>query len=290
MIACHYDFIICVILVLHTMYVQNTFSTERLNHMSDNTYNNDFNTTNTNPYEYLNDNITNLNNTETPQSNTTPRENIDDALYQNTPSRPDPITFTEDQDPVSKRTEYVIRPEGDTEVVHNDDNTENNESFTDKISEGFDNFKEKVEDVFDSDDEQAVDDDDLALQEVLDEPLEDNEQPEPTLPVEETTLPVQEERDLPIDLDPALETPTQEESTLPVQDEIVPVDDTTLEETNLDNTQATVDYHDNEDESEVRVVIYADEIESGEETSGDVFQEISHKLDEIIELMKNRNV
>lgn len=279
--------------------------------MSDNTFNNDYNTT-PNPYENIDE--------TTPSDNTTPQtenpavynlgditydHHNDDALYQNTPSRPDPITLTEDQEPVSERTEYVIRPEGDTEVVHNDDNTENNESFTDKISEGFDNFKEKVEDVFDGDDEQAVDDDDLALQEVLDEPLENDEQPEatlpveenttplpeePTLPVQETTLPVQEERDLPIDLDPALETPTQEEATLPVQDEITPVDDTNLEETNLDDTQATVDYHDNEDESEVRVVIYADEIESGEEISGDVFQEISHKLDEIIELLKNRNV
>lgn len=280
--------------------------------MSDNTFNNDYNTT-PNPYENIDE--TTPSDNATPQTENPAVDNLgdithdhhnDDALYQNTPSRPDPITLTEDQEPVSERTEYVIRPEGDTEVVHNDDNTENNESFTDKISEGFDNFKEKVEDVFDGDnDEQTVDDDDLALQEVLDEPLENDEQPEatlpveenttplpeePTLPVEETTLPVQEERDLPIDLDPALETPTQEEATLPVQDEITPVDDTTLEETNLDDTQATVDYHDNEDESEVRVVIYADEIESGEETSGDVFQEISHKLDEIIELLKNRNV
>lgn len=281
-----------------TYYVcTNTFDTERLNHMSDNTYNNDFNTTNTNPYEDLNDNLTNLDNTETPQDTTTQKESLEDTLYQNTPSQPDAITPQDQrQDPVTERTEYVIRPEdSETNTTSQDDTSNNDESFTEKISEGFDNFKEKVEDVFDGDDEKErpVDDDDIALQEVLDEPVEDDYLQDANVVDQEVETPLEQSQDadvqpqkdeeLPSEVDSPLTTPTPE-PTLPDQEDVLVDDDF-----DQHHDQANVNYRD-EEESDVRVLIYADEIESGEEASGDVFQEISHKLDEIIELLKNRNV
>lgn len=278
------------------MYVQNTFNTERLNHMSDNTYNNDFHTTNTNPYENLNDNLTNLNNTETPQDTTTQRENLEDTLYQNTPSQPDAITPQDQrQDPVTERTEYVIRPEDSkTNTTSQDETRNNDESFTDKISEGFDNFKEKVEDVFDDDDEKErpVDDDDLALQEVLDKPVEDDYLQDANVVDQEVETPLEQSKNadvqpqkdegLPSEVDSPLTTPTPE-PTLPEQEDVLVDDDF-----DQPHDQANVNYRD-EEESDVRVLIYADEIDGTGTDTTNVFQEISDKLDTIIDLLQDKN-
>ena len=280
-----------------TYYVcTNTFDTERLNHMSDNTYNNNFNTTNTNPYEDLNDNLTNLDNTETPQDTTTPKENLEDTLYQNTPSQPDTITPQDQrQDPVTERTEYVIRPEdSETNTTSQDDTSNNDESFTEKISEGFDNFKEKVEDVFDDDDEKErpVDDDDLALQEVLDKPVEDDYLQDARVVDQEVETPLEQSQDadvqpqkdegLPTEVDSALTTPTPE-PTLPEQEDVLVDDDF-----DQPHDQANVNYRD-EEESDVRVLIYADEIDGTGTDTTNVFQEISDKLDTIISLLQDKN-
>lgn len=280
-----------------TYYVcTNTFDTERLNHMSDNTYNNDFNTTNTNPYEDLNDNLTNLNNTETPQDTTTQRENLEDTLYQNTPSQPNAITPQDQrQDPVTERTEYVIRPEDSkTNTTSQDETNNDEESFTDKISEGFDNFKEKVEDVFDDDDEKErpVDDDDLALQEVLDKPVEDDYLQDANVVDQEVETPLEQSKDidvqpqkdeeLPSEVDSVFTTPTPE-PTLPDQEDVLVDDDF-----DQHHDQANVNYRD-EEESDVRVLIYADEIDGTGTDTTNVFKDISDKLDTIIDLLQDKN-
>lgn len=250
--------------------------------MSDNTYNNNYNTQNTNPYENLDDINAPFDNT-TQQVENPAVENLgdithdrhnDDALYQDTPSRPEPITPNgEDQAPVTERTEYVIRPEGDNEQVNTsqDNTTNNDESFTDKISEGFENFKNKVENTFDGDDdkEQSTDDDDLALKDVLDDPVaEDTNFDTAPSTAGNTTQPV-ENRNL---SDNDVDLPDEDVLEVIPQDRQDDIDDDTLD-----------------DDSYINDPEFASSEFTDTDTVKDILKDISENVNKLVRLYDDSN-